>query len=196
MFDVGVAALAFGVVVLAELPDKTALAGLVLGTRYRASYVYAGMAAAFLLHVVLAIVAGSVLTLLPTRLLRALTGVLFLAGAAFLLLQRPPDEAAVARAREPGGQSFWPVAGAGFSFILAAEFGDLTQIVTANLAARYAGQPLSVGVGAVSALWAVGALVVLGGRGLIRKVPLGLVTKAAVLVMLVLGVLSLVEAVA
>ena len=73
-------ALVFGVIFLAELPDKTALTGLVLGTRYRASYVFAGIAAAFLLHVALAVAAGSVLTLLPQQIVHALTGVLFLAG--------------------------------------------------------------------------------------------------------------------
>lgn len=67
MFSLTVAAVVFGVVFLAELPDKTALAGLMLGTRYRASYVFAGVAAAFLVHVALAIAAGSVLTLLPHR---------------------------------------------------------------------------------------------------------------------------------
>lgn len=81
-------ALVFGVVFLAELPDKTALAGLVLGTRYRASYVFAGVAAAFALHVVLAVAAGSVLTLLPQQLVHALTGVLFLGGAAVLLMKK------------------------------------------------------------------------------------------------------------
>lgn len=81
-------ALVFGVVFLAELPDKTALAGLVLGTRYRASYVFAGVAAAFALHVALAVAAGSVLTLLPQQIVHALTGVLFLGGAAVLLMKK------------------------------------------------------------------------------------------------------------
>ena len=58
MISLTVTALVFGVVFLAELPDKTALAG--LGTRYRASYDFAGVVAAFLLHVVLAVAAGSV----------------------------------------------------------------------------------------------------------------------------------------
>lgn len=52
MLSFSVLAITFGVVFLAELPDKTALAGLVLGARYRASYVFAGVAAAFALHVV------------------------------------------------------------------------------------------------------------------------------------------------
>ncbi|EFL26516.1 putative integral membrane protein, partial [Streptomyces himastatinicus ATCC 53653] len=76
MFSFTVAAVVFGVVFLAELPDKTALAGLMLGTRYRASYVFAGVAAAFAIHVGIAIAAGSVLGLLPHRLLQTVVGVL------------------------------------------------------------------------------------------------------------------------
>ncbi len=185
-------AVVFGVVFLAELPDKTALAGLVLGTRYRASYVFAGVAAAFTVHVVLAVAAGSVLTLLPQQIVHALTGVLFLGGAAVLLLKKDESEEDV---RKPEDQSFWKVSGAGFMLILVAEFGDLTQIMTANLAARY-DDPLSVGIGAVLALWSVAAIGIVGGKALMRRVPLALITKIAALVMLALGVWSLYEAIA
>ncbi|MFF7734835.1 MULTISPECIES: TMEM165/GDT1 family protein [unclassified Streptomyces] len=191
MISLTVTAVVFGVVFLAELPDKTALAGLVLGTRYRASYVFAGVAAAFALHVVLAVAAGSVLTLLPQQIVQALTGVLFLGGAAVLLLKKSEDEEEV---RKPENQSFWKVSGAGFMLILVAEFGDLTQIMTANLAARY-DDPLSVGLGAVLALWAVAGLGIVGGKALMKKVPLRLITQIAALVMLALGLWSLWEAV-
>ncbi|MFI2635567.1 TMEM165/GDT1 family protein [Streptomyces collinus] len=191
MISLTVTAVVFGVVFLAELPDKTALAGLVLGTRYRASYVFAGVAAAFALHVALAVAAGSVLTLLPQQIVQALTGVLFLGGAAVLLLRKGEDEEEV---RKPENQSFWKVSGAGFMLILVAEFGDLTQIMTANLAARY-DDPLSVGLGAVLALWAVAGLGIVGGKALMKKVPLRLITQIAALVMLALGVGSLWEAV-
>ncbi|GAA3182297.1 MULTISPECIES: TMEM165/GDT1 family protein [Streptomyces] len=192
MISLTVTAVVFGVVFLAELPDKTALAGLVLGTRYRASYVFAGVAAAFALHVALAVAAGSVLTLLPQQLVHALTGVLFLGGAAMLLLKKDEDEAEV---RKPENQSFWKVSGAGFMLILVAEFGDLTQIMTANLAARY-DDPLSVGLGAVLALWSVAALGIVGGKALMKRVPLRLITQIAALLMLGLGVWSLWEAIA
>jgi putative Ca2+/H+ antiporter (TMEM165/GDT1 family) len=192
LISLTVTAVVFGVVFLAELPDKTALAGLVLGTRYRASYVFAGVAAAFALHVALAVAAGSVLTLLPQQIVHALTGVLFLGGAAVLLLKKGEDEEEV---RKPENQSFWKVSGAGFMLILVAEFGDLTQIMTANLAARY-DDPLSVGLGAVLALWAVAGLGIVGGKALMRKVPLRLITQIAALLMLGLGVWSLWEAVA
>ncbi|MDQ0760404.1 TMEM165/GDT1 family protein [Streptomyces canus] len=190
MISFTVTAVVFGVVFLAELPDKTALAGLVLGTRYRASYVFAGVAAAFALHVALAVAAGSVLTLLPQQIVQALTGVLFLGGAAVLLLKKDEGDEEI---RRPEDQSFWKVAGAGFMLILVAEFGDLTQIMTANLAARY-DDPLSVGLGAVLALWAVAGLGIVGGKALMKRVPLKIVTKVAALLMLGLGLWSLWEA--
>ncbi|MFE2040410.1 TMEM165/GDT1 family protein [Streptomyces sp. NPDC059477] len=192
MISFTVTAVVFGVIFLAELPDKTALAGLVLGTRYKASYVFAGVAAAFALHVALAVAAGSVLTLLPQQLVSAITGVLFLAGAAVLLWKKSDDEGEV---RKPEDQSFWKVSGAGFMLILVAEFGDLTQIMTANLAARY-DDPLSVGLGAVLALWAVAGLGIVGGKALMKRVPLKLITKVAAALMAGLGVWSLYEAVA
>ncbi|MEU9106244.1 TMEM165/GDT1 family protein [Streptomyces xanthophaeus] len=192
MFSFSVTAIAFGVVFLAELPDKTALAGLMLGTRYRASYVFAGVAAAFAVHVALAIAAGSVLTLLPHRLVQAVVGVLFLAGAAMLLLKKDDGDEEV---KPPADQSFWKVSGAGFMLILVAEFGDLTQIMTANLAARY-DSPVSVGIGAVLALWAVAGIGILGGRTLMKYVPLRLITKIAAAVMVALAAFSLYEAIA
>jgi putative Ca2+/H+ antiporter (TMEM165/GDT1 family) len=192
LISFSVTALVFGVVFLAELPDKTALAGLVLGTRYRASYVFAGVAAAFAVHVALAVAAGSVLTLLPQQIVHALTGVLFLGVAAVLLMKKDEGEEEI---RKPEDQSFWKVSGAGFMLILVAEFGDLTQIMTANLAARY-DDPLSVGLGAVLALWAVAGLGIVGGRALMKRVPLTLITRIAAVLMLVLGVWSLWEAVA
>ncbi|MFD8724923.1 TMEM165/GDT1 family protein [Streptomyces sp. NPDC059629] len=192
MISITVTALVFGVIFLAELPDKTALAGLVLGARYRASYVFAGVAAAFLLHVVLAVAAGSVLTLLPQQIVHAITGVLFLGGAAVLLMKKSEEEEEI---RKPADQSFWKVAGTGFMLILVAEFGDLTQIMTANLAARY-DDPLSVGLGAVLGLWAVAGLGIVGGKALMKKVPLHLITQVAAVLMLGLGVWSLWQAIA
>ncbi|GGT93190.1 TMEM165/GDT1 family protein [Streptomyces violascens] len=192
MLSFTIMAITFGVIFLAELPDKTALAGLVLGTRYKASYVFVGVAAAFAVHVVLAIAAGSVLTLLPHRLLQAIVGVLFLAGAAMLLFKKGEDDEEV---KAPADQSFWKVSGAGFMLILVAEFGDLTQIMTANLAARY-DNPLSVGLGAVLGLWAVAGLGIVGGKALMKRVPLRLITKVAACLMLALAGFSLFEAIA
>jgi putative Ca2+/H+ antiporter (TMEM165/GDT1 family) len=191
--DFAIAATTFGLVFAAELPDKTALASLILGSRYRPIYVYAGVAAAFAVHVVLAIVAGSLLTLLPHRVLEIIVAALFAAGAVFLLRGR--DEADdLAEARKETPPTFWRVASTSFLVILVAEFGDLTQIVIVNLAAKYH-DPLSVGVGGLLALWAVAGLAIAGGRGLLRLIPVRVITLIGAAVMLVLAVISVINAI-
>jgi len=193
--DVFVILTVFGIVFLAELPDKTALASLVLGTRYRPSHVFVGTAAAFLVHVVLAIAAGSLLALLPGRLLHAVVGALFLMGA--ILLLRGRHEAEEEEDLQLSGDkpaTFRRVAAMSFGVILVAEFGDLTQIVTANLAAKYH-DPISVGIGATLALWAVAGLAIVGGRGLLKVVPITVVTRTAAAIMGILAVISIVDAI-
>jgi len=182
--SIAVALTTFAVILLAELPDKTALASLVLGTRYRPVPVLGGIAAGFTVHVVLAVLAGSLLGLLPHRTLEIVVAVLFLAGAVLLVIQRKPAEEAAEAGRRT--ERFWPAAGTGFVVILVAEFGDLTQVVIANLVARFQ-DPIAVGVGAVTALWAIAAAAVFGGKSLLRLVPVTLVTRAAAACMVALA---------
>jgi putative Ca2+/H+ antiporter (TMEM165/GDT1 family) len=188
-----IVATVFAVIFLAELPDKTALASLILGSRYRPVFVFAGVATAFAVHAVLAVAAGSLLALLPHRPVEAVVAVLFALGAVLLLRGRhggEEDEHVDLHGHEP---SFWRVATTSFMVILVAEFGDLTQIATATLAARYH-DPLSVVVGAVLGLWAVAALAIAGGRGLLKLIPLVWITRGAAAVMLVLAGFSLAAA--
>lgn len=190
--SLAIAATVFAVIFLSELPDKTALASLLLGSRYRPRWVFAGVAAAFAVHVGLAIAAGSLLALLPHRPLEIVVAALFALGAVLLLRGRHDgDEHVELHGREPG---FWRVAWTSFAVILVAEFGDLTQIATASLAARYH-DPLSVAVGAVLALWAVAGLAIAGGRGLLKVIPLTWVTRIAAAIMLVLAGISLAAAI-
>ena len=79
------AGVAFVLTFLGELPDKSLFASLVLGTRYRAAYVWAGVAAAFTVHVGIAVTAGRLLALLPQHLVDGVVAALFLAGAVYLL---------------------------------------------------------------------------------------------------------------
>jgi putative Ca2+/H+ antiporter (TMEM165/GDT1 family) len=196
VLDAAVIATVFGLVFVGELPDKTAVAGLVLGTRFPWRWVFAGIAAAFATHVAIAVAAGSLLTLLPRRPVEAIVAVLFLLGAVLVwregLEQEEEEEAEVAAVPETAG--FWRVAALGYGVIFVAEWGDLTQILTANLAAKYH-DPLSVAIGAVVGLWAVGLLAILGGKTLLRVLPLKWITRAAAVVMVALGVYSIVEAV-
>ena len=197
VLDLGVLATVFGLVFVAELPDKTTVAGLVLGARFPARWVFAGIAAAFLVHVVIAVAAGSLLSLLPRRPVEFAVAGLFLIGA--VLIWREGMEAeeqhdeAVADA-VPAAAGFVRIATLGFGVIFLAEWGDLTQILTANLAAKYH-DPVSVGIGAVLGLWAVGALALAGGRTLLAVLPMKWITRVAAVVMVALSVFSVVEAV-
>jgi len=191
--NLAVAATTLAVVLPAELPDKSALASLILGSRYRPIYVFAGVAAAFAVHVALALVAGGLLALLPHRVLSAIVAVLFGAGAVLLVLGRNETEQ-VDKATADTPPTFLRVATTSFVVVFIGEFGDLTQIVIVNLAARY-NDPVAVGVGAVVALWAVAGLAIIGGRGLLRLVPIRLVTLAGAAIMAVLAVISLISAI-
>jgi Ca2+/H+ antiporter, TMEM165/GDT1 family len=191
--NLAVAATVFAVIFTAELPDKTALASLVLGSRYRPLYVFAGAAAAFTVHVGLAVAAGSLLALLPRRPIEVAVAVLFAIGAVLLLRGHPADSGDDEHVEVHGQPSFWRVAWTSFGIILVAEFGDLTQIATATLAARYH-DPLSVGTGAVLALWAVAGLAIVGGRGLLQVIPLTWITRIAATIMLVLAGVSIAAA--
>ena len=191
MASIAAALTAFAIVLVAELPDKTALASLVLGTRYRPLPALCGIAAAFTVHVVLAVVAGGLLSLLPHNILEIVVGVVFLGSGLVLLIRRPSADEESGPQRDARG--FWAIAATAFVVILVAEFGDLTQLVIANLAARYS-DPVAVGVGSLVAMWTVGTAAVFGGRSLLRLVPATLLTRVAGAIMLVLAGFSLAEA--
>lgn len=127
---------------------------------------------------------------MPHRILQAVVAAVFLLGAVLLL--RGQHEETFEENRDQIG--FWRVAVTSFTVILVAEFGNLTQIVTANLAARFH-NPFSVGVGSVLGLWAVGTLAILGRQGLLRPIPITWISRAAALAMVILAAISVVAAV-
>jgi putative Ca2+/H+ antiporter (TMEM165/GDT1 family) len=194
--DLAVVLTTFAVIFPAELPDKSMFASLVLGTRFRPLPVFCGVAAAFAVHVVVAVAIGGVFALLPERLVLFVVAALFAAGSAVLLLGRDDRDEAEATAAAAAAAKLGPVrvALASFGVVFLGEWGDITQITTANLAARY-GDPVSVGVGALLALWSVAALALTVGRGLLQRVPTRLVRRLTGVVLAVLAAVTLVEAV-
>jgi putative Ca2+/H+ antiporter (TMEM165/GDT1 family) len=161
----------FGLIFVAELPDKTALASLVLATRYEARHVIAGAWLAFLVQTAVAVLAGSVLQLFPPRPIHIAAGLGFLAFAVLAfrrkedreLVEEEEDVAEKARSRRPP----WL---ASFLVVFAAEWGDLTQLATAALVAR-TGRAVEVAIGAVAALWAVTVLAAVAGSQVARLLP-------------------------
>ena len=167
--QLAVAAAVFPIIFLGELPDKTMFASLVLSTRGRPAVVWLGAAAAFAVHVVIATTIGVALFhLLPQRALDALVAGMFLAGAALALREAAKERQEQALV-EREVASHRRIAVTAFLVIFIAEWGDLTQVLMANLAAHYH-DALSVGVGALLALWVVAALAVVSGQSLLRVV--------------------------
>ncbi len=166
----------FALVFLAELPDKTMIATLIMGGRYRPVLVWIGATGAFAVHAAIAVAAGRLLALLPHAWVEGVTACLFAGGAVYLLVvPEKEQERAGEQQADAAPRGLRPIATA-FLVIFVGEFGDLTQILTANLAARYH-QPASVFVGALAALATVAALGAFGGRALLRVVPLQLVRR-------------------
>lgn len=180
---------AFGLIFLAELPDKTMFASLAMGTRMRPLYVWFGTSTAFVVHVAIAVGAGSLISLLPDWTVKTVSAVLFAFGAFMLLRSGGDDDEDDAGGRTVTG--FWPVYTTAFMAVFISEWGDLTQITTANLAATNG--VASVAVGSAAALMSVSALALLAGRFIAKRVPLKTVQRIGGLCMLGLAVWSVVE---
>ncbi len=160
MFDFGIFATVFGVIFVAELPDKTALAALVMATRNKPLPVFIGAALGLTMQCVIAIIAGSLLAQLPTRYVQIGSGVLFL-GCAILMWVRAPEKAEEGEA--PQATGFWKTLWTVFAVVFIAEFGDLTQIGTAAFQAKYHSW-FVIGLASMLALWCVAAIAVFVGN--------------------------------
>jgi putative Ca2+/H+ antiporter (TMEM165/GDT1 family) len=200
--DLGAALKAFAAVFPAELPDKTMIATVVLVARYqRPLPVWLGAAAAFTVHVVIAVAAGQLLSLLPDPAVKVATAALFAVGAVILWRESGRTDDAEAELGEgadgAGGEavaarSDLSVVAASFGVIVLAEWGDLTQLATAGIAAS-TGQPVAVAIGALLALWSVAGLAAALGRTIAARLPVNRLQRGAAFVFGGLALLTLGE---
>jgi putative Ca2+/H+ antiporter (TMEM165/GDT1 family) len=196
--DPAVIAIVFGAIFLVELPDKTFIAALVLSTRYKPLMVWTGVGLAFLVQTLIAVLAGHLTTYLPDRLIQAVAMVIFLVGGIVLYRSAPGADAEEKEQEEEyAAKAVDARAGlkaivASFLVLFAAEWGDLSQLLTINMVAKY-GHPLSVFVGAWGALLAVSGLAVLAGRALLSRVKLSVIHYLGAAVCLILAVATAVE---
>jgi putative Ca2+/H+ antiporter (TMEM165/GDT1 family) len=187
---------AFGTVFPAELPDKTMIATIVLVARYRRPlWVWVGAVAAFSVHVTVAVAAGSAIGLLPDAVVDAVVATLFAGGAVMLFrAARNSDDEATARELAVMATPRAAVIGS-FGLVVLAEWGDLTQLATAGLAAR-SDSPLATGIGALLALASVAALAATFGRQLVARIPISKINYIASAVFAGLAVWTLIELIA
>lgn len=186
--DPQLVASAFAIVFVAELPDKTALASLVLATHLPPRQVVIGAWLAFLVQTIVAVVAGSVLQVFPVQPVRIAAGLGFLVFAVLALrrdvgseLEAEQEDVRTGRGRRS------PPWLASFLVVFAAEWGDLTQLATAGLVA-HTGKPLEVGVGALAALWAVTILAATVGSQVSRVLNPTLLNRLSAGLFAVIGV--------
>ena len=173
---------------------KTMVASLILGTRFPPLPTWCGVAAAFVVQCGVAVLAGGIFSLLPHKLVELVAAVMFAVGAFVLWREKPEKEEAVAEAAAvTAPPQLTRVVATSFVVVFVAEWGDVTQILTAALAAKYH-DPASVFVGSLLALWAVAAIGVVAGRNLLKVVPLRLVQRAAAGLFATLAVVTLVTA--
>jgi putative Ca2+/H+ antiporter (TMEM165/GDT1 family) len=191
--DLNVILLVFGVIFIAELPDKSLFASLILSTRYHAGYVWLGAAAAFLVHVIIAVTAGRLITLLPHHVVELVVGLLFIAGAALVLFGKHglEDGARGKELSDKEAHSFRKVFGTAFGIVFIGEWGDITQIAIANYAAKY--NALSVAVGGTLGLWAVTGLAIVAGGKVLNVVPPKVLQRITGLILLGFGIFNLVS---
>ena len=196
--DLAIIAITFGSIFIVELPDKTFIAALVLSTRYKPLAVWIGVGLAFGVQTLVAVTAGALATLLPDELIKSVAILIFLLGA-FLLVRTAPgadaeekaqEEEYAAKSAEP--KSFVGAAVASFLVLFAAEWGDLSQLLTISFVTKYHDH-VNVFIGAWSALLVVSGLAVLAGRVLLRYMKLSLLHYIGAAVCLVLAVVTAVE---
>jgi len=191
--QIGIVLAVFPLIFFGELPDKTMFATLILASRGRPLAVWLGAAGAFVVHVVIAVSVGVALfRILPQRAVDLLVAVLFAVGAALAFLETEEhDEEVAEEIIEETQVRPHRVVGTAFIVIFVAEWGDLTQVLTANLAARY-NAPLSVATGAILALLSVAAIATFSGSALVRVLPGRLLRRITGVVCAILAAVALV----
>lgn len=199
-FDLVTAGIVFGLIFPVELPDKTFVATLVLATRYRPLLVWVGVVSAFLVQTIVAVTLGGLIAELPRRPVQILAAAMFAVGGVLLVRGARHADAEEAEAEEEFAAKAtapalgWHAVATSFLVLFLAEWGDLSQLLTASLVVRYH-DPVSVGVGSFCALATVSGLGAALGRALLSRISLATVRTIGGCVCLLLAVLTILEVV-
>ena len=196
--SLAIAATAFLLIFPIELPDKTFIATLVLATRYKPLPVWIGVSSAFAVQTMIAVTLGGLLGRLPRTPVEIFAALMFMVGGFILIRGAARADAEEAEtehefeAKTKTGIHGWRVVGTSFLVLFVAEWGDLSQLLTAGLVVKYQ-DPVSVGVGAWVALATVSALGAVLGRTLLKRIRLATIRRIGGAVCLLLATMSLLQ---
>jgi putative Ca2+/H+ antiporter (TMEM165/GDT1 family) len=190
--DLATAAVVFGLIFVVELPDKTFIATLVMSTRFRPLLVWIGVGLAFFVQTLVAVTLGGLLSRLPRTPVEVFAMGMFLLGGVLLLRGAGSADAEEEEAEEEFTERTdrvvkgWHVVTLCFTVLFLAEWGDLSQILTASLVLRYE-DPVSVFAGAWAALLTVSGLAAVLGRTLLARLRLSTIRRVGGTVCLLLA---------
>ena len=160
--------IAFGVVFVAELGDKTQLLALDFGARYPLRTVALGLTLGYALANVVATVVGGILgAALPARPIQIVGGLIFL-GFAVAALRRSDDDVGDT-AVGIASTSTLAILSSIAATIAVAEMGDKTQVATVTLASQ--SSPVGVWIGATLGAASSGMVGAVAGNVIGDRVP-------------------------
>lgn len=180
----------FALIFISELPDKTAFASVLMATRHRPLPVFIGAAGAFVVQSLVAVTFGSVLTLLPAKWVHWGAALMFFVLAVSMWRRASPEE--MTRTDKDPSDQFVATVVSAFVLIFVAEWGYLTQLATAALAAKYAA-PFTIFIAATLALWLVTGIGVIVGHNARRTIQPKALQRIAAIAFAVVGVVLLVS---
>ena len=164
---------AFGVVFVAELGDKTQLLALGFGARYSLPIVAIGLTVGYAAANVVATVVGGIIgAALPARPIQVVGGLVFLAFAGLALRRSRAediDEIETGRSDSARNASRAAVVSSIGISIAIAEMGDKTQIATATLASQ--SSPVGVWIGATLGAASSGMVGAVAGNFIGDRIP-------------------------
>lgn len=165
---------------LAEIGDKTQLSVILLSSRTREyTRLLAGVMLAFLITDGIAILLGSWVTeIVPIHLVKLISGTIFILFGAVTLKEEQKEEE---ESRLHSGN----ILVSGFSLIFLSEWGDKTQIASALFAMEY--DPIPVLTGVMAALFVLSIMAIYLGRIISERVDRKLISRAAGVVFLTIG---------
>lgn len=177
----------FGIILLAELGDKTQLAVISLSSKRKSKSVFIGALLAFaVVDGVSALVGGAIAALIPIFWIGIGAGVAFIAFAVYTLVFERDEKP------ETGNRSL--TVASSFSLVALMELGDKTQLASISLAAEY-NAPFLVFVGVMLAFAVLAGFGVMLGIAISKYVPLRYVRICSGLLFILFGVVFIWSAV-
>lgn len=190
----GAVGIAFGAILVAEFGDKSQLLVLAFATRYAARPVIIGLVVAAAVVQGISVAVGAAIgAVLPDALVAGVSGVAFLAVAAWTLLGADDDEDEEVPADGVVAASTTGVALAVAGTFIVAELGDKTMLATFALAASQG--PVPTWIGATLGMVAANLVAVVVGRQVGSRLSPRAIRIGSVALFALAGILLIVGAV-